>query len=77
MNLIFVCIVTTNVTFFTNMMYNDMLMAMYLSCISSGIPNRVTIDYADSLLVVFPFSDHRFGSNLSSADMMSYLVTGH
>ena len=69
-------IVIMNETLFKNMMSSGRVMLLHLSCIPSVISNHATIDAGDELLVVFPFSDHRFGPNISSDDMVSSAVTG-
>ena len=48
---------------------------MYLFCTSGWIHTRVTISSGDAFLFVFTFGDSRFGPNISSVSMMSYLVT--
>ena len=74
-NLIFLDIVITKETLFTKIMSSDRVMFMYLSWISDGIHTHVTIDSRNDLLVVFTFSDPRFGTNMTSAAIMSFLVT--
>ena len=46
------------------MMSSDRVFFMYLSCIHGGIPNHITISAIDALLLVFNFSESRFGQKL-------------
>ena len=55
---------------------NYRVMLIYLSCIYGGIPTHITIAADSAPLVVSPFINPRFGPNMSSAAIMSYLVTG-
>ena len=51
-------------------------MSMHISCTSSGIPTRIPIYDSDTLIAVSPCINNRFGPNMCSYTMMSYIFTG-
>ena len=57
------------------MMSNYRAMLIHLPYTSGYIYNRVTTAAGDTLLVVYPSSDYRFGPNMSSYFIISSLVT--
>ena len=63
-------IVIKDENLFTNMIYSERVMFMYLYFISGGIAIRVAITAGDAIIVVFPFRHPKFGPNMSSDTMM-------
>ena len=70
MDLRFIDIMITNATLFTNMISSDRVMFVYLSCTFCGIYTLVIIDYFDSRIFFFAFSDPMSGPNMFSAKIM-------